>query len=287
MRGEDDTFSMEYPCSSPQEERWFLMRVVPLRLSEGGCVISHSDITGLKLVERDLINRKRALRESREDYRTLARKLLNATEEARRRLAREIHDDLSQRLAVLSMDAGKLAESEDVQEEGAAALQDIRQRMESLSEDMHAIARQLHPSILDDLGLDEALASACSFFSDHLGIEVEYRGEDIPDALRPEVSLNMYRIVQEALSNVGKHAGAGRVEVALVGEGGALQLSIRDDGVGFREAEIHRAPGLGLASMRERVNLIGGTLVLETAPGRGTEIRVTVPLSRGRTETGE
>jgi signal transduction histidine kinase len=276
---EIDVFSMEYPCSSPDEERWFLMKVVPLKLPDGGCVVSHANITAWKNAERELLASEGALRESREDYRTLARKLLTATEDARRRLARELHDDISQRLALLSMEAGKLVRAGSKREDIPAGLIRIQEQVASLSEDMHAIARQLHPSILDDLGLDDAVAAACSSFSDRAGILVEYQSDRVPEGLDPEVSLNIYRIIQEALNNTVKHADASKVTVSLAGKHDAIHLSIKDDGMGFDRADLRDAPGLGLASIHERVDLMKGALTIKTAPGKGTEIRVVVPVS--------
>jgi signal transduction histidine kinase len=283
LKNEAETFSMEYPCSSPDEERWFILKVVPLRLPEGGCVISHTDITAWKEAERGLQDSQRALRESREDYRSLARQLLSAQEDARRQLARELHDDLSQRLAVVSIEAGKLAHTENAPDEIATALIRMQQQIRVLSDDIHAIARQLHPSILDDLGLDEAVAAACSKFSEHEGITLKYSSDKIPDGLDSEIALNIYRIVQEALSNVAKHAKASEVTISIDGKNEAIHLRVIDDGAGFERTDLRKLRGLGLASIRERVDLIHGALTIKTAPGKGTEIRVVVPLPGGGT----
>jgi signal transduction histidine kinase len=281
LREEADEFSMEYPCSSPDVERWFFMTVVPLQLPGGGCVVSHTDVTERKKAERDLQHSEQALRESREQYRLLARRLLSAHEDASRQLARELHDDLSQRLAVLAMDAGKLAGKgigPDVVTEG---LKRIQEQVSALSRDIHAIARQLHPSILDDLGLDDAVKAACATFSEHEGIHVDYKSVRIPKDLSPEVALNLYRIIQEALNNIAKHAGASTVSMSIEEKNETIYLSVADNGAGFDRSDLRKIEGLGLASMRERVDLIRGALTIETGPGEGTKIRVVVPFAGG------
>jgi len=272
-------FSMEYPCSSPDEERWFIMTVVPLRLPGGGCVVSHTNITELKKAERELRQSEQALRSSREEYRMLARRLISADEDARRQLARELHDDLSQRLAVLAMDTGKLIGNQEASRAVTEALKRMQESMNTLAKDMHAIARQLHPSMLDDLGLVDAIETACATFSHHEGLPVQFRSGDVPGSLSPEVSLNLYRIVQEGLNNISKHAGASSVSVSIEAKNDAIHLSIIDDGAGFDRPALDRIRGLGLASMRERVDIMGGALTIESAPNQGTKIRVVVPLS--------
>lgn len=218
------------------------------------------------------------LRESRGEYRELARKLISAQEETRRRLARELHDDFSQRLAVLAMYAAKIEREHDNPGATVEGLKRIQDESVKLSGDIHDIARQLHPSILDDLGLPDAIASACENFSRYEGIPVDYKRETVPPRIPKDVALNIYRIVQEGLSNIAKHARARRVLVSLTYRDGILHLGINDDGAGFDAATAGKKAGLGLASMRERTLLIGGNLTIQSAPGDGTEIKVVVPL---------
>ncbi|HUV37022.1 MAG TPA: MASE3 domain-containing protein [Patescibacteria group bacterium] len=222
-----------------------------------------------------------ALRKSRQEYQELARKLLAAQEDTRRRLARELHDDFSQRLAVLAMHAAKLERQNDNPPAVAEGLNRIQQESVKLSSDIHDIARQLHPSILDDLGLADAVGSACDNFSKHEGLPVDFRQENIPSRIPKDIALSIYRIVQEGLANIIKHARASGVLVSLSYREGALHLNIKDDGVGFDAAAAGRKGGLGLASMRERVHLIEGTLNIRTAPGEGTTIEASVPLPAG------
>ncbi len=235
-----------------------------------------NEMLRLEIGERETA--EEALRRSKEEYRVLAGKLLSAQEDTRRRLARELHDDFSQRLAVLSMYAAKLEHQRDNPRAVVEGLKQIQDESVKLSSDIHAIARQLHPSILDDLGLSDAVASACERFSQAEGIPVDCVQENVPPGIPKDVALSIYRIVQEGLANIAKHARASRILVSLASSKHAIRLCIKDDGVGFDTGEAARGGGLGLASMRERVHLIRGKLNIKTEPGGGTEIRVAVPL---------
>src|SRR5207249_2749009 len=132
----------------------------------------------------------------------------------------------------------------------------MQEQLVALSEDVHALSRQLHPSILDDLGLVEALRSECASFSRREGIAVDYRPEEIPTTLSADVALGVYRVAQEALRNVAKHAAVNEARVSLVVAGSELLLRVRDEGVGFDPAGVPSEPGLGLSSMEERARLI-------------------------------
>ena len=144
--------------------------------------------------------------------------------------------------------------------------------------DIHRISRQLHPSILEDLGLADAIESECTRFSEQERIQVNFKREYFSERLPKEVSLCIYRIAQEGLRNVAKHAHAKEVHIRLVGTNGSLFLSIRDSGVGFDTAGLEGKRGLGLASMEERVRLIRGSLSIYSEPGHGTTIEVRAPL---------
>jgi signal transduction histidine kinase len=278
LNGEVKIFTMEYPCHSPTDERWFLMNVVPLRRSEGGAVITHINITRSILAEDKMHHVEQYLRKSREEYRDLSRNLIAAREDARRRLARELHDGFSQRLALISMIAAKFEIEKSDRKSLKAGMKRIQKDISRLSGDIHDIARQLHPQILEDLGLSDAIDSFCSNFSITEGIPVEFTTCNLPNYISFETSLNLYRIVQESLSNSAKHADANRIEVALDIRAGALLLLIRDDGVGFDLETARKKKRLGLVSLKERTALIGGTLSISSTPGSGTEITVEMPL---------
>jgi signal transduction histidine kinase len=156
----------------------------------------------------------------------------------------------------------------------------MRTRISKLAEDVHGMSRQLHPSILDDLGLIKAVESECAGFSKREGIEVVFNPENIPGAIPKDVALSLYRIVQEGLRNIAKHACAQHACVSLRGIDGDVQLSVQDDGIGFDWTEARENPGLGLSSMRERARLIQGELSIKTQPEKGAAITVRAPVKR-------
>jgi PAS domain S-box-containing protein len=231
-----------------------------------------------------LREREAALRASQDDLRRLAGKLLFAEEEERRRVARELHDDFTQRLAVLAIEAGKL--ERELSALGGSAnkkMATFREQMVQLSTDVHRLSRRLHPTILDDLGLVKALEAECVRFSQQEAIDVGFVARDVTDALAKETALSLYRVVQESLRNVVKHAGTKEARVSLIGDGNMVHLSVEDDGVGFDPSLAREKGGLGLASMEERMRLMGGKFLIESAQGRGTLITVEVPLTRSET----
>jgi signal transduction histidine kinase len=191
-----------------------------------------------------------------------------------------MHDDWTQRLAVLSIDIAKLEKHLGAPETALPLLRTMQAQLVSLSEDMHALSRQLHPSILDDLGLVEALRSECASFSRREGIVVVYRPEEIPTTLAKDVALCLYRVAQEALRNLAKHARVKEAWVSLSATGPEMLLRVQDKGVGFDLAAVRSEPGLGLSSMEERVRLIQAKLSITSAPERGTTVEVRVPLPR-------
>jgi signal transduction histidine kinase len=224
--------------------------------------------------------REQSLKQTREGLRKLAARLIRAQEEERSRIAREMHDDWTQRLALLGIDLARLEQQLGAPESALPLLRTMQQHLVELSEDVHALSRQLHPSILDDLGLVEALRSECASFSRREGIEIVYRPENVPSTLPKDVALCVYRVAQEALRNLAKHAAVSQGRVSLAVTGPELVLQVRDEGVGFDQAAARSEPGLGLSSMEERVRLVRGELSLTSAPGQGTTVEVRVPLQR-------
>ena len=224
--------------------------------------------------------REQSLRQTREGLRKLAAKLLHAQEEERRRIAREMHDDWTQRLALLGIDIAKLEKHFGAPEIALPLLRKMQEQLVRLSEDVHAMSRQLHPSILDDLGLVEALRSECVAFSRREGIEIIYNGQEAPTILPKDVALCVYRVAQEALRNLAKHAAVNKAWVTLVADGTELLLRVQDKGIGFDPATVRTEAGLGLSSMEERARLIQAQLSVASAPERGTTVEVRVPLAR-------
>jgi PAS domain S-box-containing protein len=277
-------FRMEYRLQRfDGEYRWVLDTGVPrfgANDSFAGYIGSCIDVTDQKQVEEALRAKERSLRQTRERLRRLAAKLLHAQEEERRHIAREMHDDWTQRLALLGIDLAKLEKHIGAPETALPLLRTMQQQLVGLSEDVHALSRQLHPSILDDLGLVEALQSECASFSRREGIAVVYRPEEVPAILPKDAALCVYRIAQEALRNLAKHAAVSEAWVSLLTTGSELLLRVQDKGVGFDPAAMRSEPGLGLSSMEERVYLIQAKLSVTSAPGQGTTVEVRVPLTR-------
>jgi signal transduction histidine kinase len=222
---------------------------------------------------------EQSLRQTREGLRKLAARLIHAQEEERRRIAREMHDDWTQRLALLGIDVARLVRHAGEPEKALPLLRAMQEQLVGLSEDVHALSRQLHPSILDDLGLVEAVRSECASFSRREGIVVDYTPGEVPAALPKDVALCVYRVAQEALRNLAKHAAVREARVTLAAAGPELVLRVQDGGVGFHPAARSHA-GLGLASMEERARLVGAALSVTSAPGQGTTVEVRVSLAR-------
>ncbi len=251
--------------------------------------IQFSESAGANLlmgVSVDITNRKhteKQLLASQEALRGFAGKLLAIQEEERRRLARELHDDFTQRLAVLAMDMSMLeAAAKSAGKTVQSKLTSIRNQIVNLSTDIHDVSRQLHPSIIDDLGLGSAIQSECSNFTRRTGIVVAYTQTDVPRTISRDISVVLFRITQEALRNIHKHAHVNEAEVCLACENNQLLLGICDSGEGFDPENIRQTHGLGLFSMEERVQLVRGIFSIDSAPKQGTRINVMVPLIRSR-----
>jgi len=243
-------------------------------------LVAGRDISVRKRAEEELRTSEEALRKSRESYRNLAGYLLTAHEDERKRLGRELHDDLTQRLAALAMETERIEQLGQTQLATVSPnLRAIREKLARLSMDTHALSRRLHPSVLEDLGLADAIASECRAFVQREGIKVSTRIEGLSEEVSPDVALCIYRIVQEGLRNVAKHARASEVVVSIIGQDGNIHLSIKDNGIGFDPAQIKKKGGLGLASIQERAYIIGGDFSVESQPGQGTVIEVLAPLS--------
>jgi len=270
-------FRMEYRLQRfDGEYRWILDTGVPRFQSDGtfeGYIGSCIDITDQKQAEADL-------RAAHERQRDLTSRLLHTQEEERRRIARKMHDDWTQRLTLLGIDIAKLENQLGAPESALPLLRAMQEQLVRLSEDVHDLSRQLHPAILDDLGLVEALRSECAAFARREGIAVVYHPEDVPSWLPKDVALCVYRVAQEALRNIAKHAAVHEAWVYLVAAGPELVLHVQDKGVGFDPAAVLSQPGLGISSMAERIRLCSGQLSVTSGPGQGTTVAVRVPLAR-------
>jgi signal transduction histidine kinase len=208
---------------------------------------------------------------------TLGGRLITAHEDERRRLARELHDDFTQRVAGLAIDAAKLPGG-DLSPSHTDADRSVYARLVQLSDDIHSLSYRLHPSMLDDLGLVEALKAECDRVARSESVRVDVEADKLPQRLPKEAALCIYRIAQESLRNISRHAKASIVQLSLVLNDGGLLLAVSDNGSGFEPGTPTGRPSLGHASMRERIRLLKGKLDIQSIPGRGTTVRAWVPI---------
>ncbi len=247
----------EWTSDSSEGRRWFMTSVAPLRISTGGFVITHTDITDRKRVEEDCLE--------------LSGRLIGLQEKERSRLARELHDDFNQRLAVLAIDLERVAQMISTSPTAARSrLHEMWARATEIGADLHALSHRLHSSTLESLGLVLGVSSLCREFSEQNEMEVDFAHEGVPRRVDPEISLCLFRVAQEALRNVQRHSGASRAEVRLEGSEECISLSITDEGSGFQMHAASARCGLGIRSMQERLRLLGGQFELWSRPGQGT-----------------
>ncbi len=240
-----------------------------------------TDVTDLRKAEAALAEKNAALQASEEQLQTLTATLISTQEEERERVALELHDDLNQRLAALAMQSATMAKQiPDSAAELKDGIQELHGSLERLSEEVSRIAHELHPSILEHLGLAAALRSYCEEFSKTNGVEVRFRQRDVPESIPRDVALCLYRITQECCRNIAKHSGASTATVSLAGAAGAIHLAISDRGAGFDPDQ--PVKGLGLVSIKQRARLVGGSLTLRSRPGEGAAIEVRIPLQANK-----
>jgi PAS domain S-box-containing protein len=263
-------FEMEYRLRRHDGVyRWIVDYGVPRFESSGvfcGYIGSAIDITDRRSVEESL--------------QELSGRLINAQEEERTRIARELHDDLSQRMALLQIGLEQFEQDRpELSRRAREQLHEIAQTASDVSSDLHNLSHQLHPSKLDTLGLAVALKSFCIEFSKQHDLRIQFADRDVPAGIPKDVTLCLFRIVQEALRNVVKHSAAKEVKVEITGREDRIDLCVSDTGVGFDPNSAWQNTGMGLISMRERARLVGGYLSVESEMSLGTRIRVQVPLA--------
>lgn len=219
------------------------------------------------------------LRKVRERHIGLSGQLITAQEKERRRLASEIHDDFSQRMALLAIGLENAEEAVATSpDEAARQMHILLNSASEIGADLHTLSHRLHSSTLERLGLVPGVSALCQEFASRHSVEVDFLSEDIPDFVPPDVALCIFRIVQEGLRNFQKHSGASKAEVRLRGATDRVFVSIRDKGIGFDTREMAKKEGLGIRSMEERAYLLGGRFKIHSEPGRGTEIIAWVPV---------
>ncbi len=265
-----EPFQIEYRLRRHDGEfRWILDRGVPRFNTDGsfaGYIGSCVDVTEHKLAEESLSN--------------MSRRLIEAQEQERTYVARELHDDVNQRIALLALNLEILKQELPASAVGLnSRIREACDLVSELGSDIQALSHRLHSSKLGYLGLEAAAASFCKELSDHQKVEINFRSEGIPEKLPEEVSLCLFRVLQEALQNAAKHSGARHFEVALRRESNQIHLMVRDQGLGFDIEDTINSLGIGLTSMRERLKLVDGQLSIESRLQLGTTIHARVPLN--------
>lgn len=225
-----------------------------------------------KALQNEVETKSKTLLRAQEELRELAAHLFTMQEDERQRVARELHDDISQRLTMIEI---LCAKAEETDGEGLSA---VRKEVQTLNTDVRGISHRLHPAILIDLGLPEAIKGLIEDFRQREKMPATYLGTEIPDELPSAAATALYRITQEALRNVGKHAGETHVKVDLERVDGVLRLQIRDFGIGFDQDVDYPVRGLGLISMEERARIAGGSFSISSSLGNGTKVVVEIPL---------
>jgi len=249
--------------------------VLDVSLSVSPIVDASGAILGASSIARNITERKRA--ELARDE--LSRRLLNAQEAERARIARELHDGIGQSLALLNIQLQRACEGARSERKGSG-IQELSAKLKQIGERVSQLSHQLHSSELEYLGLAVALKGLCREFDEQYGIAVNFACNDLSAELDDEVALAFLRLAQEALQNIAKHSRATRVQVRLVSAGDELTCTITDDGVGFDVNKARKTTGLGLVSMRERMHLIGGRLTIASTKTTGTTIEAKAPLSK-------
>ena len=233
-------------------------------------------LVGVAEIARDVTEQDQAERA----VSSLSSRLIHAQEEERARIARELHDDIGQRLALLAIGLtdrsrtapGLLHESEATR---------LKDQAVEIAADIQALAHELHSSKLEVLGVAMAMGSFCHEFSHQKHVEIDFAVLHVPDQVSSDISLCLFRVLQEALHNAAKHSGVQHFEVRLTGADGQIHLLVSDAGKGFDLEAARAGRGLGLVSMGERLTLVGGDVAIDTQPGRGTRIHARAPVRTG------
>ncbi len=263
-----NSFEMEYRLRRHDGKyRWVSDIGVPrynLDRSFAGYIGSCVDITERKLAEEALS--------------TVGRRLIQAHEEERSWIARELHDDINQQLALLSVELERCNEENRSSMELRGDVQHARKKMADIARDVQALSHRLHSSKLEYLGLVSAVNGFCKELSDQHNVKIDFNHMDVPRNLSKEISLCLFRVLQESLQNAVKHSGERQFKLELLGTPREIKIILKDFGVGFDQREAANGPGLGLISMRERLQLVGGEILVESEPGHGTTVSARVPL---------
>ncbi len=272
------TFMTEYPCCRKDgREILCVMRAsrVGNKLRDRDIVVTYEDITEQKEAEKEL-------KKSRRDLRNLSAHLQSVREEESSRIAREIHDELGQALTALQMDLSwlqnRIPKEEELFRDKTARMSQL---LDSTVESVHRIMRELRPSVLDDLGLSAAIEWQINDFQERSGIQSEVLLCCSEADIDKELATTVFRIFQEALTNIARHSKATRFFVSLTEDVGGLCLEVKDNGVGITQEQVNNQQSFGILGMRERAHLWGGSIGVVQVHPQGTKVTLTIPFDRG------
>jgi PAS domain S-box-containing protein len=229
-----------------------------------GAVVAFTDITERKLAQAALAN--------------VSRKLIEAQEQERTRIGRELHDDIGQRLALLAVQLQQLHEDTLILPEVRSRIGEFQKQISAIAADIQSLSHELHSAKLQYLGITGAMKSFCREFREQQKVEIDFTSHDLPSPLEPDTSLCLFRVLQEALHNSAKHSGVKHFEVRLWGTSNEIHLTVKDSGAGFDREAAKESRGLGLITMEERVKLLNGTFAIDSQPKGGTTIHARVPV---------
>ena len=231
---------------------------------------------------RELFNRARRMEEN---LRSLSNKILHVQEEERKRISRELHDEISQAMTAVSINIGALKNNGAGNHENfSRKITDTQALLQRTMETVHRFARELRPAMLDELGLLPALRCYLRDFANRTALRVSFRGNPIAEKLGPDQKIALFRVAQESLTNVAKHARASQVRIVICKRKQNVCLKVADNGKSFKENPAHSAKTkmrLGLLGMQERLRLVNGRFTIKPQPGKGTTVSVEIPMSNG------
>jgi PAS domain S-box-containing protein len=264
LRADEDSWE------SAGSTRWARWEVRPWRKPDG-------NVGGILVFAEDITHRK----QMEETLSGMTRKLIEAQEQERARIGRELHDDIVQRLSLLAIRLQQLQNSADLPPEVRSHTGELWEQTTGIATDIQHLSHELHSSKLQYLGLAVAMRGLCREFGEQQNVEIDFQTHDLPGPLSADISLCFFRVLQEALHNSAKHSGARHFEVRLWGTSDELHLTVRDSGAGFDLEAAQESRGLGLISMEERLKLVSGVFSIESQPKRGTTIHARVPIVSG------
>jgi signal transduction histidine kinase len=269
IKEEVPSFTMDYTCQTPAGLAHFRMNAAQIHYRNARVAISHTDITDLELSKRKDFER----------VQKFARRLINAQEEERQRISREIHDDLGGKIAFLAFSVRQIAAQRPKNFTCIEAeLNKVVDGLTDLATGLRDLSHSLHPPSLRYVGVAGALKSIAKAFQENYGILIDVRVPKELPHLGADLELCIFRICQESLQNIAKHSGASKARIVLEHSGNHLRLTVSDTGKGFVRSEAVLGGGVGMLSMQERAISIGGNMTVTTSPGEGTEVSLTVPL---------